>query len=82
MKNKILFIHETSFDSFHDLLYYLQEFTLNHACYPDEIQMTKEGIDKYINLMYGFMFMPPAKKEDINREKIDFRGIKIKEKSI
>jgi len=70
MKNKILFINNENY-SFTGLSNLIQQFTINNGCYPDVIEMDTREVDNYLSILIGGRGM--------DRNKLDFRGIKIKE---
>ncbi len=68
---KVLRIISTSFDSLGDIKWYIQEYTINNGGYPDQIDMDKEALDKYISLLFDFKY---------DRKNMRVYGVKIVEK--
>jgi hypothetical protein len=65
---KVMYIADKNF-TISGLKNRLEQFTVNNGCYPDEIQMDKEQVDRYQFLL---LF-------DSDRNNLTFRGIKVKE---
>ena len=63
-------ITSTAFKSISDVKYYIQEFTMNNGDYPDQINMDKEAVDKYLSFLFDL---------DYDRKKLSVYGIKIVE---
>lgn len=77
MKKKILFIADETL-RINGFLLILQQFTINNGCYPIEIQMTKEALENYKNLL----IKPPDMYSEISFMvpiTYSFRGIPIKQ---
>ena len=63
-------ITHTSFSNLQDIKYYIQEFTIHNGNYPDQIDMDKEALDKYLSFLFDL---------DYDRKNSSVYGIKIVE---
>jgi len=63
-------ITHTSFSNLQDIKYYIQEFTIHNGNYPDQIDMDKEAVDKYLSFLFDL---------DYDRKNLSVYGIKIVE---
>jgi len=63
-------ITHTSFSNLQDIKYYIQEFTIHNGNYPDQIDMDKEALDKYLSFLFDL---------DFDRKNLSVYGIKIVE---
>lgn len=71
---KILFITKAYFPEgygYSELKYQLSQYTIHNGCYPDEIHMDSEALERYEQLM--------NKKHSPGVTATSFRGIRIVE---
>ena len=66
-------ITSTAFNNISAVKYYVQEFTIHNGNYPDQIDMDKEAVDKYLSFL---------EDSDSDRKKLTVFGIKIVEDSL